>query len=66
MTAADALRERQGECLFHTYLLTALVRAAGIPTKTVNGFVTSEDYGGFILHAWLEVFISKWRTLDPT
>ncbi len=66
VTAVDALRERRGECQSHTYLFTALARAAGIPTKVVNGLVYSEDYGGFLYHAWPEVFVGQWRALDPT
>ena len=37
-----------------------------IPTKIVNGLVYSEDYGGFLYHAWPEVFVGEWRALDPT
>ena len=61
VTAVDALRERRGECQSHTYLFTALARVAGIPTKVVNGLVYSEDYGGFLYHAWPEVFVGQWR-----
>ena len=66
VTALDALRERRGECQSHTYLFAALARATGIPTKIVNGLVYSEDYGGFLFHAWPEVFVGEWRALDPT
>lgn len=66
VTAVDALRERRGECQSHTYLYTALARAAGIPTKIVNGLVYSQSYGGFLYHAWPEVFVGQWRALDPT
>ena len=66
VTAVDALRERRGECQSHTYLFTALARAAGIPTKIVNGLVYSKDYSGFLYHAWPEVFVGHWRALDPT
>ena len=66
VSAVDALREKRGECQSHTYLFAALARAAGIPTKIVNGLVYSEDYGGFLYHAWPEVFVGEWRALDPT
>jgi len=66
VTAVDALRERRGECQSHTYLFAALARAAGIPTKIVNGLVYSEEYSGFLYHAWPEVFVGQWRALDPT
>ncbi len=65
-TALDALNDGRGECQSHTYLFTALARAAGIPTKIVNGLVYSSQYGGFLYHAWPEVYIGQWRALDPT
>ena len=66
VTALDALQQRRGECQSHTYLFTALARAAGIPTKIVNGLVYSPEYKGFLYHAWPEVYVGEWRALDPT
>jgi transglutaminase/protease-like cytokinesis protein 3 len=66
VTALDALHERRGECQSHTYLFTAVARAANIPTRIVNGLVYSEEYSGFLYHAWPEVYVGKWRALDPT
>jgi hypothetical protein len=66
VTALDALHERRGECQSHTYLFTALARAAGIPTRVVNGLVYSKEYTGFLYHAWPEVYVGEWRALDPT
>lgn len=65
-SALNALKERRGECQSHTYLFTALARAAGIPTKIVNGLVYSPKYQGFLYHAWPEVYVGEWRALDPT
>lgn len=65
-SALNALKERKGECQTHTYLFTALARAAGIPTKIVNGLVYSPQYQGFLYHAWPEVYVGEWRALDPT
>lgn len=65
-TAMDALREMKGECQSHTNLFAALARASGIPTKVVHGLAYSEEYGGFVYHAWPEVFVGEWRALDPT
>lgn len=65
-TALDALHDRKGECQSHTNLFTALARAAGIPTKVVNGLVYSNEYKGFVYHAWPEVWVGEWRALDPT
>ncbi|PIQ95662.1 MAG: hypothetical protein COV67_13740 [Nitrospinae bacterium CG11_big_fil_rev_8_21_14_0_20_56_8] len=66
VTALDALKNRRGECQSHTYLFTALARAAGIPARVVNGLVFSKEYGGFLYHAWPEVYVGEWRALDPT
>ncbi len=66
VTALDALHERRGECQSHTYLFTALARAAGIPTRIVNGLVYSKEFSGFLYHAWPEVYVGEWRALDPT
>ncbi len=65
-TALDALHDRQGECQSHTNLFTALARAAGIPTRVVNGLVYSPEFKGFLYHAWPEVWVGEWRALDPT
>jgi len=66
VSALNALRTRKGECQSHTYLFTALARAAGIPTKIVNGLVYSPQFQGFLYHAWPEVYVGEWRALDPT
>jgi hypothetical protein len=66
LTALDALHERRGECQSHTYLFTALARAADIPTRIVNGLVYSKEYAGFLYHTWTEVYVGEWRALDPT
>lgn len=65
-TALDALHDRRGECQSHTNLFTALARAAGIPTKVVNGLVYSQEFKGFLYHSWPEVWVGEWRALDPT
>ena len=65
-TALDALHDRRGECQSHTNLFTALARAAGIPTRVVNGLVYSQEFKGFLYHAWPEVWVGEWRALDPT
>jgi len=65
-SALNALKERRGECQSHTYLFTAIARAAGIPTKIVNGLVYSPTYQGRLYHAWPEVYVGEWRALDPT
>jgi hypothetical protein len=66
VTALEALRERRGECQSHTNLFVALARSAGIPARVVSGLVYSNEYKGFLYHAWPEVFVGEWRSLDPT
>jgi hypothetical protein len=65
-TALHALKARKGECQSHANLFTAIARAAGIPTRVVNGLVYSSQFKGFVYHAWTEVFVGEWRALDPT
>ncbi|MFQ5674216.1 MAG: transglutaminase family protein [Nitrospinales bacterium] len=65
-SALDALHDRRGECQSHTNLFTAIARAGGIPTKVINGLIYSRGFGGFVYHSWPEVFVGKWRALDPT
>ena len=67
-TAADVLRERRAECQGHAYLFAALARAVGLPTRVVNGLVYAPEHGGFLYHAWNEVWIAGegWRPVDPT
>jgi len=62
--ALEVLRVRQGDCNEHTTLFTALARSTGIPTKIDIGLVYSK--GGFYYHAWPEVYIGEWVSLDPT
>ena len=65
-SAVETLRTMEGECQSHTNLFTALARAEGIPTKTVSGIVYSEDFGGFLYHAWPEIYVGRWIAIDPT
>ncbi len=62
--ALEVLRIKQGDCNEHTTLYTALARSAGIPAKIDIGLVYSK--GGFYYHAWPEVFVGEWVSLDPT
>ncbi len=65
-SAVATLKTMEGECQSHTNLFAALARAAGIPTRTVSGIVYSQEYGGFLYHAWAEVYAGKWIAMDPT
>ncbi len=60
--ALQVLQSRQGDCNEHTVLFNALARAAGIPAKTVVGIVYLR--GAFYYHAWSEVWLGEWISLD--
>lgn len=61
--ALEVLATRKGDCNEHTVLFNALARAAGIPAKTVVGVVYLRE--AFYYHAWSEIWIGKWVSLDP-
>ena len=66
-SALDVLQQRKAECQGHAYLYAALARAAGIPTRVVNGLVYSEQFDGFLYHSWTESLVSaNWQAIDPT
>ena len=62
-TALEVLQTRRGDCNEHAVLFNALARAAGIPAKTVVGVVYMR--GAFYYHAWSEVWLGEWVSLDP-
>ena len=60
--ALEVLQTRRGDCNEHTVLFNALARASGIPAKTVVGVVYVRD--AFYYHAWSEVWLGQWVSLD--
>ena len=42
----------------------ALLRAAGIPSKTLAGLVYLD--GAFYYHAWVGAYVGEWIAIDPT
>ena len=60
--ALEVLQTKKGDCNEHTVLFNALARAAGIPAKTVVGVVYLR--GAFYYHAWSEVWIGDWVSVD--
>lgn len=66
-SALDVLESGRAECQGHAYLYAALARAAGVPTRVVNGIVYSEEFGGFLFHSWNESWIDgRWLPVDAT
>ncbi|MBW1996901.1 MAG: transglutaminase domain-containing protein [Deltaproteobacteria bacterium] len=63
-SALEVLRTRQGDCNEHATLVTALLRAAGIPARIAIGLVYSRQK--FFYHAWTEAYLGDWVSLDAT
>jgi len=61
--ALEVLKSRKGDCNEHTVLFNAMARAVGIPAKTVVGVVYLR--GAFYYHAWSEIWLGEWVSLDP-
>ena len=62
--ALDVLKTKSGDCNEHSVLFTALTRSIDIPTKIILGIVYLN--GKFYYHAWNEVFLGKWVSVDST
>jgi hypothetical protein len=69
-------RTRAGHCEYFSTAMALLLRAAGVPTRNVTGFLggTYNRYGRFYAvrqgdaHSWVEVYdpAHGWITFDPT
>ena len=67
---------RAGHCEYFATAMAVLLRAAGIPTRNVNGFLggTWSERGGYLAvtgndaHSWVEVYFPGigWVPFDPT
>jgi len=62
-SALEVLDRRAGDCNEHSTLFVALARAAGIPARIAVGLMYSS--GAFYYHAWAEVFLGRWVSVDP-
>lgn len=62
--ALDVLKTKTGDCNEHAVLFAALSRSVGIPTKIILGIVYLD--GKFYYHAWNEVFLGGWVSVDAT
>lgn len=60
--AKEILTYKKGDCNEHATILTALLRAVGIPARIVVGLVYKD--GKFYYHAWNEAYIDKWISMD--
>lgn len=67
--ATDVLRTRKGDCTEHSLLTVSLMRAAGIPSKRVDGLiymVNDDGIPAFYWHEWVEAYVGEWVQMDPT
>ena len=67
--ATDVLHRMRGDCTEHSLLSVALLRAAGIPARRVDGVVYLNNGDGqpaLYWHEWVEAFVGEWTQLDPT
>lgn len=63
-SALEVLHTRMGDCNEHATLLTALLRASGIPARLAIGLVYTRSK--FFYHAWNEAYLGEWISLDAT
>jgi hypothetical protein len=67
--ATDVLHQKRGDCTEHSLLSVALLRAAGIPSRRVDGVIYMVNQDGvpaLYWHEWVEAFVGEWTQLDPT
>ncbi len=63
-SALEVLKTGVGDCNEHATLLTALLRASGIPARLSIGLVNTREK--FFYHAWTEAYVGKWVSMDAT
>ena len=61
--AREVLQLKYGDCKEHAALFAAFARSLGISSKICGGIVY--DRGSFFYHAWNEVFVGRWVSVDP-
>ena len=64
--AVATLESRSGDCTEHSVLLSALLRASGIPTRLVDGVIVDGHRAGY--HEWVEAQVDDegFVPADPT
>ncbi len=62
--ALAVLKTGVGDCNEHAVLLTALLRAEGIPARECVGVVYTDHR--FFYHAWTEAYLGRWISMDAT
>jgi hypothetical protein len=64
--ASEVLHEKTGTCRDYSFLVAALSRASGLPSRVVYG--TAKDSNNALQdHAWVEILVNdRWITVDAT
>jgi hypothetical protein len=67
----EVIRLRSGDCTEHTVLLSAILRAAKIPTRAVVGLIYTPMFGErrnvFVYHMWAEAWYhGRWIVADAS
>lgn len=63
--AIATLESKSGDCTEHSVLMSALLRASGIPTRIVDGVVVDGQNAGY--HEWVEADLGQgFIAVDPT
>lgn len=66
-SASEVVRSRSGDCTEHAVLLAAALRAVGIPSRVVVGYVHASASHAFAMHMWTEAQLGgEWYPLDAT
>ena len=71
-SAVDAWEAREGVCQDYAHLTLALLRAIGIPSRYVSGYLHTKsdarvgDTVSGESHAWIEAWTGGWWGFDPT
>ena len=74
-SAAEVARTRKGDCTEHAVLLTAALRAAGIPARVAGGLIYADEFAGakgiFGYHMWSQALVKvdgtpRWVDVDAT
>src|SRR5581483_10324516 len=66
--AVSVLHSNTAVCQGYAQLFAALARAAGVPTKVVEGNAISASFVSTgINHSWNEVYVGgQWKSIDTT
>jgi transglutaminase-like putative cysteine protease len=71
-SATEAFGAGSGVCQDFAHLTLAVLRAAGIPSRYVSGYLHPDERGAMMQpitgesHAWVEAWLGQWWGFDPT